>query len=109
MGAPSSDKAGIRQTIRALRAAGYELDSVDDGDYYDPAPGIDSDGDQIVNNEDQAIAAITAVDDARLYVRRDGRKAVVRFVMGNDPDEVICDHSTSLSAVLDPLIDSWME
>jgi hypothetical protein len=99
MGVPSSDRAGIRQTIRALRAANYELDTVWDGEEDVP-----------VSNENEAIEAITAVDDAYLYVQDEsGKRSWVRFVLGNDPEEVICDHGESLEPVLDPLIDSWMD
>jgi hypothetical protein len=97
--APSSDLAAIRQTIRALRAAGWTLDRVYVGD----------DEDQPVSTETEAIAVITAVDDAYLYVKRGDETGWVRFVMGNDPDEVICDHTLTLSAVLDPLTDGWFE
>lgn len=99
MTAPSTDQAGIRQTIRALKAAGYTLLEVWDG------------GDEMVKvkTETEAIDAIMAVDDAHLFVRTpDGDyNPWVRFVMGNDPEEVICDHETSLSPVLDPLTKEW--
>ena len=102
MSAPKTDEAGIRQTIRALRAADYVLVSVFDGD---------DDGPVKVTTEQEAVAAITAVDDAYLYVRpkdADETDAVwVRFVLGNDPEEVICDHLVSLSHVLDPLMERW--
>ena len=107
MATPSSDSAGIRQSIRALRNAGYSLVAVDDGGYYEPAEGGDSDGDQIVSNETQAIEAITAVDDARLFVKNGDVSGWVRYVMGNSPEEVICDYTVNLSHVLDALIDSW--
>lgn len=98
MSAPKNDESGIRQTIRALRAAGYVLDYVNDGE-------------ELVNvtNEKEAIEAIMAVDDAYLHVKfSDGEPASwVRFVMGNDPEEVICDHGVSLSHVLDPLTEGW--
>lgn len=97
MSAPKTDEAGIRQTIRALRNAGYVLDYVDDG------------GEEVkVTNEDEAIDAITAVDNAHLFVTHAEHPAShVWFVLGNDPEEVICDHGVSLSHVLDPLMERW--
>jgi len=98
MAAPKTDEAGIRQTIRALRAADYVLDFVDDG------------GEVIhVRTEAEAVEAITAVDSAHLFVKyADGTPAShVWFVLGNDPEEVICDHGVSLSHVLDPLMERW--
>lgn len=101
MTAPTDDRAGIRQAIRALLAADYTLVEVFDG------------GDEMVKveNETEAINAIMAVDDATLFVRTpDGeRNPWVRFVLGNDPDEVICDHLVSLGHVLDPLMESWWQ
>lgn len=98
MAAPSSDKAGIRQTIRALKAGGWEVSHVFDG-------GEDVD----VKNETEAIEAVMAVDDAYLHVVQSANttEGWVRFVMGNDPEEVICDHTVNLSEVIDPLMDSW--
>ena len=58
MSAPSSDRAGIRQVIRALQAAGYTLVEVFDGE--DTVP---------TTTESAAIEAIMAVDDATLFVR----------------------------------------
>lgn len=99
MAVPSSDSAGIRQAIRALRDAGYTLVEVFDGGETVP-----------VKTESEAVKAITAVDDATLFVRtpEGDRNPWVRFVMGNDPEEVICDYVVSLT-VLDDLIDRWIE
>lgn len=98
MSAPESDTAGIRQTIRALKAAGYTLLEVFDGEEMVKT-----------TTETAAIKAITAVDDATLFVRtpEGDYNPWVRFVLGNEPHEVICDHVDSLSPVLDPLTDSW--
>lgn len=96
MSAPSSDKAGIRQTVRALKEAGWELDYVDDREEITP-----------VSTETTAIEAVTAVDEAFLHVTRGDDTGYVFFVMGNDPEEVICDHTVNLSVVLDPLTEGW--
>lgn len=98
MSTPISDSAAIRQAIRNLRAAGWCLSYVDDG------------RDRVrVDTENEALDAILAVEDARLFLvnRATGLISWVRFVMGNDPDEVICDHGERLSPVLDALIGSW--
>lgn len=100
MSAPSSDSAAIRQIIRALLAEGYTLVEVWDGEETVP-----------VTNETTALAAVTAVDDATLFVRTpDGQyNPWVRFVMGNEPFEVAADWIDTLSHVLDPLTSSWDE
>ena len=114
MGAPSSDQAAIRQTLRALKAAGVVPTYAEYGD---------GDGEDVKGATEQAtIDAIMAVDDCYLIVDLPERfvgledhpghqpertTSHIRFVMGNDPEEVICDHGVSLSPVLDPLTEAW--
>lgn len=96
MPAPKTDESGIRQTIRALQNAGYTLRTVWDG------------GEEVkVATESEALKAITDVGDAILYVVRGPGEGWVRFVMGNEPFEVICDHTEGLEPVLDPLMRGW--
>lgn len=101
MSAPSSDKAGVRQTIRALRAASHVVHGVEDGasERFDFAPDA---------SEDAIIAEVMSCDDGFLLVTLpDGSTSHVYFVFGNEPFEVICDHGVSLSPVLDPLMEGW--
>jgi hypothetical protein len=95
--APSSDRAGIRQAIRAVRAAGWELSSVWDGEEV-----------LAVRTEDEAIEAVTAVDSATLNLTRDSDAGSILFVLGNDPEEVVCNYTTNLDPWIDRLIDSWI-
>ncbi len=96
MPAPTTDKDGIRQTVRALRAAGYQLEAVEHEDHV------------LVSTEDAAVHEATACDDCWLWVvDRDGQSHGVNFVLGNDPDEVVCDYHVSLEPVIGPLQDSW--
>lgn len=97
MSKPTTDRGGIQQTIRALKEAGWELHQVADG----------GDENENVATEPEALDAIMAVDDAYLIVKRGDDTGWVRFVLGNDPEEVICDHTADLSDVLDPLTRSW--
>lgn len=98
MATPATDESAIRQAIRALRSSGYTLVEVWDGE---EAVRVRTKGD--------ALAAIMAVDDATLWVRtpEGDYNHWVRFVMGNEPYEVICDHHVGLSPVLDPLTRGW--
>lgn len=98
MSAPQSDRAAIRQTIRALKAAGWSLDSVWDGEESEP-----------VSNESEALKVIMGLDQAHLYVTRDGENAWVFFVLGNDPEEVINNYTISLDDAIEPLTDGWFE
>lgn len=101
MSAPSSDGAGIRQVIRALRAEGYVITGVHDGD--DHVAGITAE-----TPEHILVANLTACDDSALYVRTpEGRDSHVYFVLGNDPEEVVCDYGVSLEPVIGPLTEGW--
>lgn len=98
MGKPSTDKAGVRQTYRALKAAGYGID-VQDGA-----------GEEFLDlNENDAIGEVMSCDDGYFLVKDSSgeRFGWVWFVFGNDPEEVICDHTTNLSHVLDPMTEMW--
>jgi hypothetical protein len=97
MSVPTSDRGGIQQVIRTLKAAGYELDSVWDGEESTK-----------VSNETEALAVIMELDQATLYVGKDGHStSYVFFVLGNAPDEVVCDYTVDLTPV-DALIDEWI-
>lgn len=102
MSAPESDSAAIRQIIRALREAGWELAYVDDREEQTK-----------VKTEQEAIDAITAVDEAFLHLNRGKvgdlgpQRSYVFFVLGNEPVEVACDYTVNLIPVIDPLTDSW--
>jgi len=101
MTAPISDKAAIRQVIRALRASDHKIYGGHDGEeevtYFNAS-------------EDDIIGDMTACDSSKLYVTLpDGTEGWILFVLGNEPFEVICDHTTNLSDVLDPLAEAWEE
>lgn len=100
MTAPSSDKAAIRQTIRALRKADHIITGGHDGEYdFTCTPG---------ESEDSIIGNLMACDSSILRVTLpDGESGWMYFVLGNEPFEVICNHTVNLSPVLDPLTDGW--
>lgn len=99
MTAPKNDREGIILTATALMEAGYALDSVWDGE----------ESIKVLTSIEAADAVMT-VDDAKLYVKgSDGVDSYVYFVLGNAPEEVICDYTVNLSAVIDPLTDGWFE
>jgi hypothetical protein len=99
MGKPTTDRAAIGHVIDGLTKAGWTLDYVNDGEDEVPTP-----------TKAKALEAITAVDDAYLFVyegHKNGPQGWVRFVLGNDPEEVVCDHTINLSAAIDPVTDPW--
>lgn len=102
MTAPSTDRAAVTAIIRAVKAAGWILDYVDDGE------------DNIaVASETEALDAIFAVDEAWLHVEvrppYDGppRVGYVYFVLGNEPFEVAADYTINLEPALGPLFERW--
>lgn len=104
MSAPSSDSAAIRQTIRALRAAGAAPNYAEYG-------GGEGEPLAPTASEQSIIDAIMAVDDCYLIVTLpdgfDREESHIRFVMGNDPEEVIGDYEISLEPILGPLVKGW--
>lgn len=113
MSAPTTDRGGIQQVIRALKNAGWEIDSAWDGEESLENP-----------TETAAIDWVMAVDSGHIYFRRDmsvtgpngepdnpateTETGWVFFVLGNAPDEVVNDYTTNLTAV-DTLTRSWWD
>lgn len=98
MSKPITGSAAIQQTILALKKADYELDCVFDGE------------DKInTATETEAMEAIMAVDSAWLIVTHtlQSKSGRVFFVLGNDPEEVICYYTINLEHVIVPLMESW--
>ena len=81
----SCERGAIRGVIRALKAAGFELFQVHDGEEAVP-----------VTTEAAAIEAAFAVDESRIRFRdAKGSTFSIYCVLGNadDGSEVIADHS----------------
>lgn len=94
---PTNDHDAITAVIDGLMAAGYTLTSV-----YDGADVIG------VATKDEALDAITAVDDAHLQVAHEmNQGSWVRFVLGNDPIEVVADHGVSLEDAISAVVSPW--
>jgi hypothetical protein len=89
------EKRIARRVVRALLAAGYDI-TVNNGGDEDEIPYSAS--------FKQITEAMFATDDERLYLRRDGRnQGWVWLVYGNDGYDVICDYTTNLSPVIEPI------
>lgn len=95
----SMEKSIVRKLIKMMRYFGWNLHSV-----YDSEETIE------VSNENEAINAVFAVDEASIFFRRDGRIGGVFIVLGNGTD-VITDYSTT-SAEFEKLVvkhANWVE
>lgn len=73
-------------------AEGYEL-SVNDGEEQHPW----------TTDRAAVVADIMNTDEDRLYLRKNHQTAWVFLVYGNEGWTVICDYSTSLEALLEPV------
>ena len=98
MNTPTTDREAATEIIDGVLAAGWGLLFVRDGEE-----------DVHVNTRDEALDAIFAVDMAHLFVQhtRTDNTGWIWFVLGNDPDEVVADHTTNLSPAIDPVTDRW--
>lgn len=102
MGAPKDDKAGVKQTWQALTDFGYEIIVLDGaGETF---VGLD---------KKQAVEEAMSCDEGYFLVMEKGetspenRIGWVWFVYGNSPEEVVCDYTTNLSHVIEPLTEKW--
>jgi hypothetical protein len=51
---------------------------------------------------------VCEVDEAPVYcLLPDGSTGWLFFVLGNDPEEVLNDHTVNVSHLVDPIIDPW--
>lgn len=98
MSTPSTDRAAATQIIDAVVADGWGLLFVRDGEE-----------DVQVSTRDEALEAIFAVDMAHLFVQHQDtdKTGWMWFVLGNDPEEVVADHTVNLSDSIDPVTDGW--
>jgi hypothetical protein len=97
MAAPTTDADGIQQTVRTLMDCGWQLVNVQCSGETWP-----------VGTEQAAMDILTDLDDGFLVVSKDNEEGWVRFVMGNDAPEVVCDYTLNLDCVTD-LTDAWWE
>ena len=99
MSAPTTDQEGIARVVRALVADGWTPYGCDGGDGLEPLKG----------GSMEAEAAVMDYDDAFLFVRKGVDGGWVRFVMGNEPEEVAADWTVNLTAVETETREWWGE
>jgi len=96
---PSNDREAITLVIEGLVSKGITLTSVEYGD-----------GEIPVSTVAEAVEEVTSVDMATLVVGMPkGGESWVYFVLGNEPEEVVCDHGVSLGPYIDPIVRPWWE
>jgi len=87
----------VRHLIREMKKAGWIVVLIDDGG--------ECDKDTLNPNETEAMDAVFAVDEARIYFRKNcgskGKMHWVFIVLGNDGWDAICDHSCGSTHTMD--------
>ncbi len=98
---PSNDREAITLILDGLTNVGCKVTSVGD-DTWNPEET------QEVSSVQEAVDLVTNVDEAIVYVDLpDGRTSFIFFVLGNDPEEVACDHGVNFSEYIDPIVRPW--
>ena len=94
----NGERRAVRKIVRDLLSAGYEI-SIDNG----------AEENELNNSRDEneIMRSLFACDEEVLIVRRVGERedtpatrGFVRLVYGNSPEEVVCDYSMNLDAVV---------
>ena len=108
---PSNDREAITLILEGMVKKGCSLVSVIDDTW-------NKDEVTVVTNVEQAVKLVTGVDEAFVRINlpdspvdltgqtSDG---YIYFVLGNDPEEVVCDHTVNLSEFIDPIVSPWWE
>lgn len=94
---PSNDREAVEAILEAVKKSGRPFYSV-------TYPGAGNDEEVRVRTVAEALAEVMNLDDA-FVVLKDG--AWLRFVLGNDPEEVLCDYTVSLEKTVDAVILPW--
>lgn len=91
----------VRHLIRSMKAAGWRVFEVDDGDVTK------------VSTENEAMEALFAVDEAHIFFLKETRAGTLRrtayIVLGNDGWDCICDHSRSNAGIAEDDFEKVME
>lgn len=100
---PSNDHEAIALILEGITKAGCTVTQVME-DTWCPEDLTS------VSTVAEAVALVCGVDEAYVYVNspEDG-EGWIRFVLGNDPEEVVCDHTINLSEFIDPITDPWWD
>ena len=95
---PSNDREAITLILEGLIERGCEI-----------ILSIDGEREQLpFTDVTSAVAWVTSCDDGSVWVNTpDGQESFVYFVLGNDPEEVACDHGVNLSQYIDPIVEPW--
>jgi hypothetical protein len=100
---PSNDREAVSLIIDGLIAKGVTINTARDGENED----MKWNGDK-----KEFIDHLMSCDEGVMFVTLADQPDVnsfVYFVYGNDPEEVVCDHTVNLSPYVDPIVQPWWE
>lgn len=98
---PQDDKEAMTLILEGITKAGCEVTTVED-DTWNPDDLTD------VTSVKEAVELIDAVDEGYVYLSLpSGERSWIRFVLGNEPIEVACDHHVNLTPFIDPIVQPW--
>ena len=98
---PSNDFEAVTIILNRMLAAGFTPVEVADDSWNtnERTP---------VSTPTEALEMVMAVDDAYVFFSTpDGGRGYIWFVLGNDPEEVVCDYTINLDPTLASIIDPW--
>lgn len=99
MNLPKTDREAVTILLTALADAGCKFKTVDDYDDIIPVDSVDAAVDAVMAGDNASVNVTTPqCEDGWLY-----------FVLGNDPEEVLCDYTQNMSQYVDPICDSWWD
>ena len=101
MNVPSNDKAALRRVLRAMKTAGAEAVSFDNGEEVISLKGM---------GEREILDTMFQTDDEVITFRRDDDTLNLHLVYGNEPGVLVSDYwpyDGRLVAPLDAEIDTW--
>ena len=103
---PSNDREAITLILDGLTEKGCKVTQVAD-DTWNPDDLTD------VSTVAEAVDLVCGVDEAVVYLDLpegdENKSSFIYFVLGNDPEEVACDHGVNLSRYIDPIVNPWWE
>lgn len=98
---PSNDREAISLILTGMVEAGCTITGVVD-DTWNMNDVTEA------STADEATGLVTAVDEAYVYITSPGhQEGWVRFVLGNDPEEVAADYTVNLGKFLEPIVRPW--
>ena len=95
----------VKSLLAKFQAAGFNISAVHDGEKMIK---IDQ-GLSTTAIRHSAADSVVSVDESFVYINKDGMNARLFIVLGNEPDEIVCDYTypPKLEELIDEVIDKY--